>query len=152
MRIILALLIFLSSQSIAQEVKTESFTISLPDNLKVQTDKVRRILAFGKDRNPFINIEFGNGIKEQYLDIVSRVNETLVPMGATLSKKECGAGCEGMFAEAQVKNKDLILYSYFYVVKSEHQSFIITVASQKAINSGELEITNIAKKILQSGI
>ena len=152
MRFILVLLIFLSSQSIAQEVKTESFTINLPDDLKVETDNVRRILAFGKDRNPFINIEFGKGVKEQYLDIVSRLNETLLPMGATLSKKECGSGCEGMFAQAQVKNKDLTFYSYFYVVKSEQQSFIITVASQEAINSGELEITNIAKQILKSGI
>ena len=152
MRIILVFLMFLSSQSIAQEVKTESFTISLPDELKVETDRVRRILAFGKNKNPFINIEFGNGIREQYLDIVSRVNETLARMNSTLSKKDCGADCEAMYAEGQIKNESLTVYSYFYLVKAKTQSFIITIVSQEPINSGELEATNIGQQILQSGI
>jgi hypothetical protein len=152
MRFTLAFLIFLSPLSIAQKVKTESFTINLPDKLKVQTDKIRRILAFGQKRNPFINIEFGKGVNEQYSEIVSRVNDTLAPMGGSLSPKSCGDGCEAMYGKAQVINDGLTLYSYFYLVKSNKQSFIISVASQTIIESGELEVTNIAKQILQSGI
>jgi hypothetical protein len=152
MRIILVFLMLLSSHSIAQEVNTESFTISLPDELKIETDRVRRILAFGKNRTPFITIEFGNGIREQYLDIASRANETLARMNAALSKKECGTDCEAMYAEGRIKNESLTVYSYVYLVKSKMQSFIITIVSQEPINSGELEVTNIGQQILQSGI
>ncbi|MEL0639536.1 hypothetical protein V6260_02820 [Pseudoalteromonas aliena] len=152
MRFTLAFLIFLSPFSVAQEVKTESFTINLPDKLKVQTDKVRRILAFGPKHNPFISIEFGKGVNEQYSDIALRVKDTLASMGGRLSPKSCGDGCEAMYGKAQVKNEGLTLYSYFYLVKSNKQSFIISVASQTKIESGELEVTNIAKQILQSGI
>jgi hypothetical protein len=152
MRHILLLLIFISTLSSAQLVETKSFSITLPDELTIQTDKVRRILAFGKQRNPFINIEFGNGVYEQYSEIVSRVNETLATMGSVLSPKECGDGCEGMYAQAKVKNEDLTLYSYFYVVKSTKHSFVISIASQSPINSSDIEITSIAKQILQSGI
>jgi hypothetical protein len=151
MRYILLLLILISTQSNAQLVETKSFSITLPDELTVQTDKVSRILAFDKERNPFVNIEFGNGVYEQYSEIVSRVNETLVTMGSVLSPKECGDGCESMYAQAKVEKEHLTFYFYFYVVKSTKHSFIISIASQSAINSGDIEITGIAKQILQSG-
>lgn len=153
MHFTLFLIMFLSSLSVAKEVKTEAFTINLPDELTIQTDKIRRVLAFGKNNNPFISIEFGNGIKEQYFDIVANVNGILARMGSVLSPRKCGDDCEAMYAKGSIINdSSTTYYAYFYIVKSSKQNFIISASSQEPLNSGELEVINIAKQILQSDI
>ncbi|KPZ53402.1 MULTISPECIES: hypothetical protein [unclassified Pseudoalteromonas] len=152
MRFILAFLLLVPFASLAQNVKTDSFVISLPDNLTVQTDKVRRILAFGKKRNPFINIEFGYLVGEQFSEIVDSVNETLKPMKSVLSEVDCGSGCVGFSAESVSKQGDISLYSYFYLVKSKRQNFIIAMGAPEPITDENLKAANIAKQILNSGI
>ncbi|CAI3798962.1 hypothetical protein [Rheinheimera sp. MM224] len=152
MRRILILLLLFPVSVMAQKVKTDMFTIELPDHLQIQTNKVNRVLAFGKSNSPFINIEFGQGVKEQYSQIVDRVNETIKPMGSQLSAVKCGENCEAMYAEAQTEIENTVAYSYFYLVKSKHHSFIISVASKEPILDGELQAKIIGNKILQSGI
>jgi hypothetical protein len=85
MRILPFLLLLFASTIDAKEIKTDSFTLDLPENYKVETDKKSRLLAFGGNGPydlPFLSIEFGKRVKPS--SVIKRVNGSIKQGGFKL--------------------------------------------------------------------
>jgi hypothetical protein len=151
MRFFFLFFVFLPLLANAQKVETKSFTIQLPDELKVQNDNLRRVLAFGPNMMPFVSIEYGEKIGEQF-DIISKeVSQKLLSLDSELTQVDCGNDCLGKMGSAISNSDGNTFYVYYYLVKSEKINFIVSVASPILIEKGQLEVNNIAKQLLSSG-
>ncbi|MCQ8818914.1 hypothetical protein NQT65_01655 [Pseudoalteromonas agarivorans] len=148
MRFIILVLALFPLFTNAQNVKTEHFLIQLPDELKVQNDNLRRILAFGPNQMPFVSIEYGTGIAEQFERISEEINQKLVEFDSELVQGECGVGCISMTGAAVANTDEDDIYLYYYLAKSKTINFVISVASTTQIEGGELDVINIAKQML----
>lgn len=148
MRFLILLLALFPLFSNAQKVETEHFLINLPDGLKVQNDNLRRILAFGPNQIPFVVIEYGAGIGEQFEGISDEVNQKLISLNSELIKGQCGEGCLSMTGSARASTDENDIYLYYFLVKSEAINFVISVASTTQVENGALDVSNIAKQML----
>ena len=148
MRFILLLLAIFPLLASAQNVETEHFLIHLPDELKVQNDNLRRILAFGPNQMPFVSIEYGAGIAEQFGRISEEINQKLVGFDSELVQGECGVDCISMTGATVVNTDEDDIYLHYYLAKSKTINFVISIASTTQIEGGELDVSNIAIQML----
>ncbi|MCX7555215.1 hypothetical protein OS175_15195 [Marinicella sp. S1101] len=132
----------------AQRIETEFFSIDLPEELHVENDNLRRIIASGPSMKPFVVIEYGKGITEQYQSISEDTSEMLEELGYELLESNCGTDCVSLTGNAVEEIDEGSIFVYIYMAKSKKISFVIVIGSPTAIDSGKLEITNIANQIL----
>lgn len=149
MKHLLILILLLPTLSSAGDVETKYFSLTLPDNFHVETDKSSRLLAFGGNSPrdlPFLSIEFGPRVTEQFSDILLRINQSLSGSGKSLEKIDCKGNCEAHYVEATQEMNEQSLTQIHYAVKSDKISFIISYGTQN--NSEKQFVLNIGEQIL----
>ena len=149
MRFILVLILLTSANIFAKEVATNSFSITLPDSLHVETDKSRRLLAFG-DKGPggapFLSIEFGTNI--EYEALVQNVNASLKNEDLELSEEVCEPDCKSFYFEQETPNGN----RFHYLVQSREITFIISYLGNGDLESDGNFVKNVGAQILENSI
>ncbi len=149
----LFLLITISLNIEAKEVQTDLFKITLPDAFHVETDKKRRLLAFGgsgPNDVPFLSIEFGK--KFNSTQVIDNVNSSLKQFGKSLEEDSCTHSCQAYFVEMEMEVENETLYRYHLVVRSERIGFIISYGDKRSLESGREFIKALGQEILQNVI
>ena len=137
----------------AKEIKTDSFTLTLPDNYTIETDKTSRLLAFGGNGAydlPFLSVEFG---KEQIpKSVIERLNRSIQQFDKSLKEESCSPSCRAFYVELSTTVNDVKVYRYHYIVESEKINFIISFGGKDSLESGRFFVKKIASQIINSGI
>lgn len=133
MKIIAIVLFLMPSLVLAGSVETKYFKLNLPDNYQAETNKRSKLIAFGgkSPRDlPFLDIEFGPRLTEQFPQVISRLNKSIISEGKSLEKIDCAAdNCEAYYVEFSQNLNGRPVTRIHYAVKSEQLSFIISLGT-----------------------
>jgi len=135
----------------ASEVKTDLFTITLPDTLAVETDNESRLLAFGKNNPyspPFLSIEFN--IQGKVSIIRENVNKELTSLGGKLTEVMCSPDCSAWYGELEMSKENKKLSRHHYIGKNKVFSYIISYGTDEGIDKAKLFVFELASQLNKS--
>ncbi len=154
MRLITILVLLFSASVNAETAKTKYFSVTIPDSLAIQTDNVRRIIAYNKKSPnvlPQLVIEYSNRF-DQFSDIKTHINKTLNDAGNKkgLSKQKCIKNCEALYGGVEIKVGKTKMRQHFYLIKTKSFFAIINYGENDGMAAGQSFVFKIANEIVET--